>query len=164
MPSRSSECTCGFPTPLTYAIGADIGSCWKRAGALGGTPQDRTIPATHRDYQGMARVLSRSASHAFWLSVSVGFGAFRSRESGKMPVAGGTPGFLVPKLRTSATAMCNDVVFPCGYTMDADGDTINIYYGAADCSIALARSSVRALLGWLDVNGSCERRLRAEDL
>jgi predicted GH43/DUF377 family glycosyl hydrolase len=33
-----------------------------------------------------------------------------------------------------------DVVFPCGCTMDADGDAINIYYGAADCSIALARS------------------------
>ncbi len=30
----------------------------------------------------------------------------------------------------------NDVVFPCGYTMDPDGDTVNIYYGAADCSIA----------------------------
>jgi anti-sigma B factor antagonist len=32
-----------------------------------------------------------------------------------------------------------DVVFPCGYTVDADGDTINLYYGAADSSIALAR-------------------------
>jgi len=51
-----------------------------------------------------------------------------------------------------------DVVFPCGYTMDADGDGINIYYGAADCSIALARSSVRTLLNWLDGNGSSERR------
>ena len=40
----------------------------------------------------------------------------------------------------------------------ADGDTINIYYGAADCSIALARSSVRTLLKWLDANGSSERR------
>jgi predicted GH43/DUF377 family glycosyl hydrolase len=42
--------------------------------------------------------------------------------------------------------------------MDADGDAINIYYGAADCSIALARSSVRTLLNWLDANGSSERR------
>ena len=43
----------------------------------------------------------------------------------------------------------DDVVFPCGYTMDADGDTLNIYYGAADCSIALARASVRFVLsGW----------------
>jgi predicted GH43/DUF377 family glycosyl hydrolase len=52
----------------------------------------------------------------------------------------------------------DDVVFPCGYTMDADGDAISIYYGAADCSIALARSSVRTLLNWLDANGSSERR------
>lgn len=31
--------------------------------------------------------------------------------------------------------------------MDADGGTANIYYGTADCSIALARASVRALPG-----------------
>ena len=48
--------------------------------------------------------------------------------------------------------------------MDADGDTLNIYYGAADSSIALARASVRSLLEWLDTNGSCERRQRAGDL
>ena len=58
----------------------------------------------------------------------------------------------------------NDVVFPCGYTIDADGDTINLYYGAADCAIALAQASVRSLLDWLDANGSCERRQRAADL
>jgi predicted GH43/DUF377 family glycosyl hydrolase len=57
----------------------------------------------------------------------------------------------------------DDVVFPCGYTMDPDGDTINIYYGAADCSIALARASVQSLLAWLDANGNCERR-RAQDV
>ncbi len=58
----------------------------------------------------------------------------------------------------------DDVVFPCGYTMDADGDTLNIYYGAADCAIALARASVRSLLEWLDANGCCKRRQRAQDL
>jgi predicted GH43/DUF377 family glycosyl hydrolase len=52
----------------------------------------------------------------------------------------------------------NDVVFPCGYTMGQDGDTINLYYGAADCAIALARGSVRSLLTWLDANGSYDRR------
>lgn len=46
-----------------------------------------------------------------------------------------------------------DVVFPCGYTIGADGDTINLYYGAADSSIALAYGSVRSLLKWLDANG-----------
>ena len=37
-----------------------------------------------------------------------------------------------------------------------DGDTINLYYGAADSSIALAHGSIRALLNWLDVNGHSE--------
>jgi predicted GH43/DUF377 family glycosyl hydrolase len=46
----------------------------------------------------------------------------------------------------------NDVVFPCGQTIDADGDTINLYYGAADSSIALAKGSIRHLLSWLDSN------------
>ena len=49
-----------------------------------------------------------------------------------------------------------DVVFPCGYTIGGDGDTINIYYGAADSSIALAHGSIRALLNWLDVNSHSE--------
>jgi predicted GH43/DUF377 family glycosyl hydrolase len=44
-------------------------------------------------------------------------------------------------------------VFPCGYTVGPDGDTLNIYYGAADTVIALAQGSVRALLAWLDENG-----------
>lgn len=41
------------------------------------------------------------------------------------------------------------VVFPCGYTIAADGDTLRIYYGAADSSIALATGSVQAMLAWL---------------
>jgi predicted GH43/DUF377 family glycosyl hydrolase len=49
-----------------------------------------------------------------------------------------------------------DVVFPCGYTVAEDGDTINLYYGAADSSIALAHGSIRCLLTWLDANGHSE--------
>jgi predicted GH43/DUF377 family glycosyl hydrolase len=52
----------------------------------------------------------------------------------------------------------NDVVFPCGQTIDADGDTINLYYGAADTCIALARGSIRCLLSWLDKNASLPER------
>jgi predicted GH43/DUF377 family glycosyl hydrolase len=47
-----------------------------------------------------------------------------------------------------------NVAFPCGYTVDSDGDTIRLYYGAADTSIALATGSIRRLLGWLDEHGS----------
>jgi predicted GH43/DUF377 family glycosyl hydrolase len=42
------------------------------------------------------------------------------------------------------------VVFPCGYTLADDGDTLRLYYGAADTSIAMATGSVRAMLSWLD--------------
>jgi predicted GH43/DUF377 family glycosyl hydrolase len=42
------------------------------------------------------------------------------------------------------------VVFPCGYTLAPDGDTVRLYYGAADMSVALATGSVRAMLEWLE--------------
>lgn len=47
-----------------------------------------------------------------------------------------------------------NVVFPCGYTIAPDGDTINLYYGAADTSMALATAGVRSLLDWLHEHGS----------
>lgn len=42
------------------------------------------------------------------------------------------------------------VVFPCGYTISSDCDTINLYYGAADTSIAMASGSIKAMLEWLE--------------
>jgi predicted GH43/DUF377 family glycosyl hydrolase len=45
------------------------------------------------------------------------------------------------------------VVFPCGYTLGADGDTLNLYYGAADTVLAVARASVRALLAFILEHG-----------
>jgi predicted GH43/DUF377 family glycosyl hydrolase len=47
-----------------------------------------------------------------------------------------------------------NVVFPCGYTLGPDGDSINLYYGAADTSVAVATGSIRRLLAWLDERGS----------
>ena len=44
------------------------------------------------------------------------------------------------------------VVFPCGVTLAPDGDTLNLYYGAADTSIAMATGSVRMMLQWLNEN------------
>ncbi len=44
----------------------------------------------------------------------------------------------------------DNVVFPCGYTIASDGDTIQLYYGAADTCIALATASINSLLEWLD--------------
>ena len=46
-----------------------------------------------------------------------------------------------------------NVVFPCGYTVAPDGDTVHLYYGAADTCIALATGSIRHLLDWLERHG-----------
>jgi predicted GH43/DUF377 family glycosyl hydrolase len=47
----------------------------------------------------------------------------------------------------------DNVVFPCGTTLAPDGDTLRVYYGAADTSIALATGSLRSMLAWLDEHG-----------
>jgi predicted GH43/DUF377 family glycosyl hydrolase len=47
----------------------------------------------------------------------------------------------------------DNVVFPCGYTIRPDGDTLYLYYGGADTCIALATGSIKALLDWLEHNG-----------
>ncbi len=52
----------------------------------------------------------------------------------------------------------NNVVFPCGYTVAPDGDTLHMYYGAADTSIALATASIRSLLDWLHENARSTTR------
>jgi beta-1,2-mannobiose phosphorylase / 1,2-beta-oligomannan phosphorylase len=50
-----------------------------------------------------------------------------------------------------------DVVFPCGQTISADGDTIHLYYGAADSCVAMATGSIRTLLAWLDSNSRADK-------
>ena len=59
-----------------------------------------------------------------------------------------------PEAPYERTGDVNDVVFPCGQTIGADGDTINLYYGAADSCVALATGRIRALLDWLEANPS----------
>jgi predicted GH43/DUF377 family glycosyl hydrolase len=47
----------------------------------------------------------------------------------------------------------DNVVFPCGTTVAPDGDTLHMYYGAADSSIALATGSIKAILSRLQATG-----------
>jgi beta-1,2-mannobiose phosphorylase / 1,2-beta-oligomannan phosphorylase len=76
----------------------------------------------------------------------------------------GDPWMFAPEADYERHGDVQDVVFPCGFTVASDGDTINLYYGAADSTIALARGSIRDLLAWLDTNGHSgqahDRRLR----
>jgi predicted GH43/DUF377 family glycosyl hydrolase len=46
----------------------------------------------------------------------------------------------------------SDVVFPCGQTIGADGDSIHLYYGAADSCMAMATGSISSCLAWLEAN------------
>ena len=59
-----------------------------------------------------------------------------------------------PEAPYETTGDVPNVTFPCGYTIGDDGDTIYLYYGAADSSIALATGSIRELLRWLGNQGS----------
>lgn len=43
-----------------------------------------------------------------------------------------------------------DVVFPCGWILEDDGDTLQMYYGAADSTICLATASLADLLSHLE--------------
>jgi predicted GH43/DUF377 family glycosyl hydrolase len=72
----------------------------------------------------------------------------------------GNSWMFAPEAPYECNGDVNDVVFPCGQIIDADGDTIRIYYGAADSSVALATGSIRSMLAWLELNSSpIERRL-----
>ncbi len=58
-----------------------------------------------------------------------------------------------PEERYEQRGDVGNVVFPCGYTIAPDGDTMRFYYGAADSTIALATASLKEMLGWLDDHG-----------
>ena len=64
----------------------------------------------------------------------------------------GTKWIMGPEAEYERTGDVGDVVFPCGYSLGKDGDSLNLYYGAADTSIALAQGSVREMLAWLKDN------------
>lgn len=66
----------------------------------------------------------------------------------------GAPWMFGPEAPYERVGDVNNVAFPCGYTLGADGDQLNLYYGAADSTVALATGSIRELLLWLDEYGT----------
>jgi predicted GH43/DUF377 family glycosyl hydrolase len=120
-----------------------------------GREQDWFV-AAHRDFERLARFLPSGCLYRLGL-------ALFDLENPAKCLLRGDSWIFGPEAEYERHGDVDDVVFPCGYTMDPDGDAINLYYGAADCSIALARASVCSRLNWPDANGCCDRR-RAEDL
>jgi predicted GH43/DUF377 family glycosyl hydrolase len=66
----------------------------------------------------------------------------------------GDPWFFGPETPYECEGDVGHVVFPCGYTVGKDGDTVNLYYGAADSVIGLAQTSIRDMLEWLAEYGT----------
>ena len=65
-----------------------------------------------------------------------------------------TKWIMGPEATYERTGDVGDVVFPCGYVIEDDDDTLNVYYGAADTTIALASGSIREMLDWLRENNT----------
>jgi predicted GH43/DUF377 family glycosyl hydrolase len=65
----------------------------------------------------------------------------------------GDPWIFGPKESYERNGDVNNVVFPCGYVVQPDGDTLFLYYGCGDYAIALATGSIKQILGWLKRNG-----------
>jgi predicted GH43/DUF377 family glycosyl hydrolase len=65
--------------------------------------------------------------------------------------------FFCPEETYERHGDVDNVVFPCGYTVGPDGDTINMYYGAADTSIGVATGSIRSMLEWLEDQSKTSR-------
>lgn len=57
----------------------------------------------------------------------------------------------------------DNVVFPCGFTVAPDGDTLTMYYGAADTSICAATSSIKEMLEWLSETAPPQLKRRLSD-
>ena len=59
-----------------------------------------------------------------------------------------------PSAPYERTGDVDQVVFPCGWVLGKDGDTLRIYYGAADTSVCVGTASLVALLDWLAEHSS----------
>jgi predicted GH43/DUF377 family glycosyl hydrolase len=91
--------------------------------------------------------------HASGSLYRVGLALF-DKDNPEICLLRGQPWIFGPEAQYEVTGDVSHVVFPTGYTVGADGDTINIYYGAADTSICLATGSINQMLDWLDRNGT----------
>ena len=83
----------------------------------------------------------------------LGLALFDSADPGRLLLRG-DEWVLGPRESYELQGDVGGVVFPCGHTIGPDGDTLNVYYGAADTCIGLATARVSELLAWLDSHSS----------
>ncbi len=64
----------------------------------------------------------------------------------------GSEWFFCPHEGYERVGDVGDVVFPTGCVLDGDGDTLLMYYGAADTTVGLAMGSLKEIVCWLKKN------------
>lgn len=72
--------------------------------------------------------------------------ALLDRDDPTLLIARGNEWVFGPTMDYERTGDVPDVVFPCGWILEEDGDTVRMYYGAADSVVCVATASLTALL------------------
>jgi predicted GH43/DUF377 family glycosyl hydrolase len=75
--------------------------------------------------------------------------ALLAREDPTLVLARGSEWVFGPSAPYELAGDVPGVVFPCGWLLDDDGDTLRLYYGAGDTCVAVASCSLEALLDHL---------------
>ena len=117
-----------------------------------GCRKDRPGRAADRNARRLAADLSRRADTASGNLYRVGL-ALLDLETPERCLRRGDAWVFGPETHYERFGDVNNVVFPCGSTIEPDGDTLRLYYGAADTCIALATGSIKQMLEWLDQHG-----------
>ncbi len=68
-------------------------------------------------------------------------------------IARGDSWIMGPETPYECVGDVPQVIFPCGYTIAGDQDTLTLYYGGADSCIAAATGSIAELIEWVKRNG-----------
>ena len=111
-----------------------------------GRAQGRPLPATTAHRTGLAPALPRRPRHRRRLPLPARPRACSTPTTPSACSHARTSGSSAPTRSYERSGDVTDVVFPCGWILDDDGDTLRVYYGAADTSVCVATASLSALL------------------
>jgi predicted GH43/DUF377 family glycosyl hydrolase len=81
--------------------------------------------------------------------------ALLGRDDPGSVLARSTEWIFGPEADYERTGDVPDVVFPTGWLLEPDGDTVRMYYGAADTSVAVASASLSELLAFVHDHCVC---------
>ena len=121
-----------------------------------GREQDRTINSPNWTSQGWLTIYHGVKLNAAGAIYRLGLALF-DLNNPEICLKRGDEWVLGPEEPYEINGDVDNVIFPCGCTLASDGDTLRLYYGAADTSIAMATGSVKVMLDWLQDHTSPDK-------